>query len=1392
MTTTIPAKQLQVKGTLFELKEQLLDREIGWCTDDNTLYYMDDGNLVPVFRGTVGSGLIYLDGENGSDDNNGLTRTSAVKTMSGAIFAFCAAKDKNPEFSALKIYCVSPHSTVLPTNAEVSLTGNDTIYIYGDSINITNLDESHYFYVEYGINIIAERSATVHIGSDETGISTGPVHISGDSILGVVLTQGGIFLNATGDIQLNDYGALESSTIFPGIFVRTDKSVKINGLHGICGDLFIKAEGPVDLGGAVYVHGDATVACESFKASPGTHRYHSDVSISAGKTIQLKDGGTFYIAGNALFSAGVSYDGPSVAYVTQMEVKICNPSKKNGRSNSYTIYPYTGADKVYDEKFSSKYVFDAGCTRFYMSHGNIQNKYAEVTIISTDHVYISTDASLNVKSLNLKCSSLDIGAPIYLGFFDIDVTNVVEMQLPSSNIYMLLNAGESSTADYVSYDVDSNNSLKCGALYCPTKYSLSSYGLLHPYYGYSIKNIDIQIGMLLCPEYSVTGASGMMSPQVLGTCESGAHTFNSTISGHVGPYVGSNGPNTINTSPWNHDVRAIPSSYGENVVSPVPGDGNNRGGVITLKFDDVYETNHFWFDPDQGDDTLDGCTRKTAVKTAAALVRTMMKKCGGFYDSTNNVFNIYVPITIHILSVSSGSNRDVKWFGSPADVYALPEWAANNGIPKGIQFHLMDNYEGSRVQFQMLEFVPEAPDMSLYVGGFNAVALIAKGFFNIGFYGYGSPGISYLEASGSVGIHNSAYFGHYAYYGTRLGPISIKARDIVLYGWFTNLTAKAENSLYVLDSYGGSPDSDGNCCISGVSLLEGANVYLGAAFAYSSGGDSYFVQNKIGISGRLYVNAQISIFTRVDTVLGVVYLNAAEDISGGFGEAWFRGRFHAKCANCNLSSGQDTDQSRVYPYWSFSTSGSGGQGGAGIIDICASVSINVSGWSSNSINASLYATDVYLKAPQILGSYLNLYGNNGNGKVQIDAEQLWLSVVPYWYAYLYIRAQHFSGSLQLGSGGPWGPSDSGYYYCYVVLDIGKMTTSICVPVTSMSGTIHYDITGRIGQIAQQALSWGQVVDPDNPPTITHATFYFAVTIGRSTVEGHGIAKTGWIPDNSGDIIILNDMTALRAIQDASGNNIEETYAVQTIIAPEYPGTGVYPYGGVCMHDGTLYVCTVPGGIRSPEQWTAAHWASTDIAAQLRILQETLEMSKHLKTQSIVTYPFTGEAPNGTISPVSDVPLQLTRMDDGVGGINYLSAAMPVSISKAQVTMGGAGELLSRAMKAASVKINMIIPAAYSATGADVAAGEFLITLGTWNQWEEKKIGLSITAVDTDWASTYREAKPIEMVVDHSNTTFYIADFNIQEGFKEQQLPIYMDIGVKTDRLVSGNGILLIE
>ena len=915
--------------------------------------------------------------------------------------------------------------------------------------------------------------------------------------------------------------------------VQNSVGISCNNLTINAGKKIAKepSDNDVVLGGGNYIYGKTAVKCTNFVPHGGSHQYYGNVSIDA-DVINLSGAGSFSLHENGDFIARSYFAGAPTIYANNLYVHTtgAEPVVSGSPCDSYvyTLVPYRDSNGVTNT--NSTYTFDMGNSALHTKYSGIQNQFADVIIISNSKVHLAEDGGQQYsKSLTIKVKDLKLYTAIHTGYFDIDVDNMIEQYTPGSYLLMDLAYNGQSESETISYDTPSNNRLKCGSLYCSNYYTSDSYGLIQPYYGSAIKNIDIQVGMILSSSYN---GNGIHTPFVLGTCRSGVHTFNSTISGHVGGYVGYS--SSLKVSPWDHDVRYIPSSYGSIIVDGNPSASGNTGGVITLKFDDVYETNHFWFDPDQGDDTLDGCTRQTAVKTVTALVYAIMKKTNGSYYSTGNYFNINAPVTIHILSVSSGSNREVKWFSGVTDVYDLSDWMYNNGSQRGLCFDYVAGHGGCRVQFNMLEFVPEAPDMSLYVKAFNANVLIAKGFYNIGLCGYGSSGINYLEASGSVGIYNNTSYGGYSYYSNRLGPLSIRARDIVLFGWFNNLYAKAENNLYICDSTGNYPDTDGNCCLYGMSNLEAAYVYLGYEYTYNN--VSY--QNKIGISGKAYIKASSGIITLVDSMLGVVFMEAAEDISGGFGDGYFRGQLHVKCTNCAF--GYSTSSSNSY--YSFNTYSAASSGGAGIIDIQASKQITVNGWGAASgTDSYLYGTDLYLSAPYIGGSKLTLYGNNGSGIIFIDAPcQLSLSILPYYYALFRVIAGTLTAPIGTYSGGPFSPSSS--TLLSIKLDIHELQQPIRLYTAPMSSYNSYSVKGRIDCATCEILNWGQVIDPDNPPSITPGCSYnFALVVGHSTETGHGIAKTGWIPDNSGSIIVLNDEKQLVAgagiTMTDSGDNV---------------------------------------------------------------------------------------------------------------------------------------------------------------------------------------------------------------------------------------------------------------
>lgn len=1182
-----------------------------------------EGDIVNVLSNFEG---IYLDPELGDDDNDGLTKNTAVKTISGAIEAFKNARETNPNLRRLKVFVTTDYQGTplqAPLNEEMaSIAGySDGLYLYGKGIRLDNNVTAEPAIIQYHVKIVAENVGLFITRSND--ISDFDLNVECVNFEGYCWNKGSIKIDAAKYIQISTNSGAELGGKLPSLklncegtidlygsayyssvdicckgdirsyqSITSTGNVKIRSLEGslicnypifaydptttpttyydveidvcygvrqttslYCKDLTINAgkeisrnpsDNDVNIAGSNYIYGNAKIKCTNFVPGGGAHQYYGDVYVEA-DMINLSNAGGFYLHKKAEFISNSYFEGSSgTMYVNNLYVKatgnepICANSVKR-YSTMYSLYPYRENGEVTDK--NSSYVFDMGNSDFKFMYSTIQNYFADVKIISDGKVEIGTGSSESwMKKISIKAKELKLGAVLHTGFFDIDVDGMIEQINPGC--YIVMEKQSSSSTDEISYDLQSNNFLKCGSLYCSLYYTSDGCGLIQPYYGDSHKNIDIQVGMILSPYYN---GSGCHTPFVLGTCRSGSHTFNSTISGHVGGYVGYS--SSMKVSTWNHDVRYIPSSYGSTIVDGDPYSSNNTGGVITLKFDDVHETNHFWFDPDQGDDTLDGCTRQTAVKTVTALVNVMMRKTNGTYYSSDNYFYISQPVSIHILSVQSGSHYNCRYFSGADDAYSLSDFMYNGGNLIGLNFDRVDGHSGCRVSFGMLEFIPEAPDMSLYAKAFNASVLIAKGFYNVGLCGYGSGGINYIEASGSVGINNSQYYGGYSYYSNRLGPISIKARDIVLYGWFNSLTAKAENRVVIYDSYGGSSESDGNCCLSGITTIEGAAIDLGVGFGYYSGNDYYETLYKIGINGIAYIKSTGSINCYVDSFYdAVAYIEAADNISGGLGDGFFRGRLHIQCNNCYLGYGTAYGSS----YYSFSTYIAADRGGAGIIDIRAREQITASGWGTNGGNENyLYGVNLYLTAPLVAGSTsLYIYGNNGSGKILIDADELYMGIKPYYYNYIFIKSQHYASPFRLYSGGPW--TDSGNNTTFINLDIGKMRSSIEIPRSiDASNTRTYEITGRIGLINAKVLSWWDTsVDPENPPTLSRVAYKFSIVVAHSTIEGHGVDKTGWIPDDSGTVIVLNDNKQLVA---GKGITISDT-GDQIVIAAKNTGS----------------------------------------------------------------------------------------------------------------------------------------------------------------------------------------------------------------------------------------------
>lgn len=233
------------------------------------------------------------------------------------------------------------------------------------------------------------------------------------------------------------------------------------------------------------------------------------------------------------------------------------------------------------------------------------------------------------------------------------------------------------------------------------------------------------------------------------------------------------------------------------------------------------------------------------------------------------------------------------------------------------------------------------------------------------------------------------------------------------------------------------------------------------------------------------------------------------------------------------------------------------------------------------------------------------------------------------------------------------------------------------------------------------------------------------------------------------------------------------HLLQVALAPEYVATEPYDGGSVVSKGYKVYKAkrdTAAG-------WTEADWEEVNIAD---LLKEYNMQPAYFKTQQLASYELTGAAATATFSPAADVTVQLSRMDDGSGGVGFLSAAVRSTISMAKVSMGGAGQILARTTKSADVVIDAVIPAAASATDAAVVLQSFTLSLGAWEEWEQKSIEIAAVADASGWKSAYQASKPVTLVAE-DDSVFYIEDFNVQDDFVGETLPVFLELAVKADK-----------
>lgn len=265
---------------------------------------------------------------------------------------------------------------------------------------------------------------------------------------------------------------------------------------------------------------------------------------------------------------------------------------------------------------------------------------------------------------------------------------------------------------------------------------------------------------------------------------------------------------------------------------------------------------------------------------------------------------------------------------------------------------------------------------------------------------------------------------------------------------------------------------------------------------------------------------------------------------------------------------------------------------------------------------------------------------------------------------------------------------------------------------------------------------------------------------------------------AGDTKLKKDITTLDTDIGKIGGSIAPAYSSLTFPVDE---------GTPCMYARRLYICSVPGGIPTSEEWDSTHWTRATIS---QLLTEKEHMYKYLKTDAVASYELTGAAATATVQPTSK-DLVLTRLDNGEGGTNYLNMNYPQKIRKAKLDMGGTGVLLARTALAGVVDLEVYVPAAFAANGTDTMIGSFKLSLETYEAFEDKTIVIPANT-GSSWAAAYEEARPAALRLDGLDSTLYIADFNVQDDFVGQTLNIFLTLGLDVSKLVASDGTTVID
>ena len=602
-----------------------------------------------------------------------------------------------------------------------------------------------------------------------------------------------------------------------------------------------------------------------------------------------------------------------------------------------------------------------------------------------------------------------------------------------------------------------------------------------------VRNLDIHINTIVC---SFSWASGIYCPII-----KSAQEYNGEISGEIGCIVNTYDGKIHKVSRWQKDL----IFYNPQTSSCNPVNGMDEGEMpetysgwgltakVSLHFAEHSSPFDIYFDPDQGDDRFDGLTASTPVKSMVGLYRCL--KLNFSPTISGKLITIQHPVALHMLSTDINNNR-----GSSTKLSFYID-SSKIGCDSSLVNELYDIF------FSYLEIIPEEPNLELNVEYLNSSVLYIHDFKNVNIrnlYGSDYSGLCSIQCVDTIEIRqtNSSPANTYDYYNSRpFAYVLLDSYDVKLTGMFRNLHATAKNELSLVDSYGGLPSTEDNCCLTGdCHLTSEGFINLGKN------------DSPIGIYyGYTHIKSGKDITIYNDTLLGNVNIEATNSIQGSLGTSYMNCKLQVSAAEMiKLNDG------------SFNGTSTNNTFSGSKVELCSLNVVQANGTGT----FNFYKTDVQIKAKTLRYATIYLY-HNASSNSKIEADYIQYTPIHYRLGTLSIKTNSMTSSqIRRLSSSPT-QLDSNNYTENLYLDIKTADLNCSLPLSESATGGTSNIYGNIETLTYPFIGWSS-----EPSGITADVIYnFNVTIGHSRYQNpeQAISYQGdTLPVNAtGKILILN-------------------------------------------------------------------------------------------------------------------------------------------------------------------------------------------------------------------------------------------------------------------------------